>query len=79
MRGMTVGQLMKMAEAHKYVILRYRDFTIATNTSFPSLAVKRRGTSYSQVTEVMSYRPCTFQEYISRKVIIINKTKETCY
>jgi len=62
---MTVSQLKKAMKAHRFIIVRYHDGdTRAINSRVANIATGNNSTE----TNVHSFRPCCFQEYISRKL-----------
>jgi hypothetical protein len=62
---MTVAQLKKAMKAHNYIIVRYFDgHTRAINSRVAGIA-KAKGDA--EETNIVSFRPCCFQHYISEK------------
>lgn len=65
---MTVLQLKKACKEHKYLLLRFTSgYQMAINTKCAKIALKRKEYLESEETDVVSFTPCDFQTYISKK------------
>ena len=67
---MTAGQLYNACKSHQYLVLRYANvkLTIAVNCK---LAMLKRFDEFKDndiKTKFISYYPCGFMEYISKKI-----------
>lgn len=66
MKKLTVGQLRKAMREHPYLMIQEDYWSYAVNSKVINLA-KMKSADDSTVTNVISYRPINFQEYISHK------------
>lgn len=70
MKKLTVAQLRAACQKHPYLILFQSDGTMAVNAKIAPIAMKRKRYNDSDETNVVSYHPCGFQEYISKKAVL---------
>ena len=70
MRTLTVRQLYAQVRKHKYIIVQFQNDRFALNCAIAKLLLKFHGLSgdESRFTNIVSFKPCSFQEYISRKI-----------
>ena len=67
-KNLTIGQLTKACNSHKYLLLRFKDNTVmGINTKISELSHKRFSHNNETETQFISYRPCGFHSYISNK------------
>lgn len=72
---MKFTQLLKAAKKHPYLLLRmYDGSSFAVNSKLLQIAGKRYGYSKNTKFRIVSYRPITFHQYISIKIIITKNT-----
>jgi hypothetical protein len=65
---MTVSQVLKSCEKHRYLLLRYPDGrVIGINTKVAGLSKAKFKAHGNKKSEFISYRVISFQEYISCK------------
>ena len=69
---MSVGMLKKACEQNNFLIVRYCDgYTMAINCKVHKIAIRRKPREDNQLTSIIGYTPCNFNEYISRKTPFI--------
>jgi len=66
---MKVRDLKAACEKHLFLLLDFPGGTFAVNTKIAKIALRLKPRKDNEETDVMSYRPCSFQEYISRKAV----------
>lgn len=70
MKNLTVAQLRHACEKHRFLLLRQSDGVMAVNSKIAPIALKRKRYNDNDETNIVSYHPCGFQEYISRKAVL---------
>ena len=69
MENLTVRQLLKACKENDYIIVRYPSGNShAINCKVGELAFKLGDYDMEKQTRFISYSPCNFMEYISRKI-----------
>jgi hypothetical protein len=70
MRNLTVAQLHNQVKKHRFMIVQYGSLRFAVNCAISDLSLKRYRLvgNESILTNVVSFKPCSFQEYISKKI-----------
>lgn len=68
-KNLTVGQLLNAAEKHDYLLCRFPSgYQIGINSKVAKIAAKTGACdNLSLETEFVSYKPCSFMEYINHK------------
>lgn len=69
---MTSKRVAKAMHGRKYAILRFENgFEVAVNCGIATLSRSRKAIKGEKLLQVVSVRPCNFQEYISKKAPFI--------
>ena len=70
MKNLTAQQLYEACMNHRFLILRYSsdNSVIAVNCKVARLKILSKFKTIEQPTKFISYMPCGFMEYISKKV-----------
>lgn len=68
METMTAKRLKKACEKHEYILCRYPNGSITgINTKIAKLTNAKKNYKANNKTLFVSYKPCSFDEYINHK------------
>lgn len=75
MKNLTAQQLYEACMIHRFLILRRSkdNSVIAVNCKIARFSILSKFKSVKQQTKFISYHPCGFMEYITKKVPFIKK------
>ena len=66
---LTVKQMKEICLKNKYIIVSQSDgVSYAINTKCAPIALRRKKYEDDKLTAIVSYKSCSFMEYISKKV-----------
>ena len=67
-RFMTVKSLKEACKKHPYILLRFASgYQMGINSKIAHIALKLNGYDDNQLTDFVSFLPCSFYDYISHK------------
>ena len=71
-RFLTVKQLYKACLNNSYLLVRFPSGRqMGINTKIADLIFKKKNYKYNKKTDFVSYLPCSFNEYISKKHVFM--------
>lgn len=75
MKPMTVRMLLNACSQYRFIIVRTSYGQVAMNAKIATIAIRKYGTHGK--TSVFGFKPCGFQEYITKKVGFYSKEHRT--